>query len=119
MLNNSLVIDTTHIDYVNVASDANSAQVGAGIRLGALYMALDAHNTTFPGGICPTVGLTGLISSGGFNLQQRTLGISADHVNQATVVLADGSVVTASDTENSDLFWALRGGGGGTVSALL
>ena len=111
------MIDTTHIDYVNVSPDATTAVVGGGVRLGALYVALDKYNTSWPGGICPTVGLTGLLSSGGFNMQMRSLGLSADHVSAASVILANGTVVTASNTENPDLFWAIRGGGGATVSS--
>ncbi|KAA8641781.1 uncharacterized protein ATNIH1004_010720 [Aspergillus tanneri] len=78
-------------------------------------------NTTSPspGGICPTVGLGGLISSGGFGMQMRALGMSAEYVLAATVVLADGRVVTASPTSHADLFWALRGGGGGTYGIVV
>lgn len=117
-LNKSLVIDLSHVNYVNVASDRKSAAVGGGIRLGALYKALDAYNTTFPSGICPTVGLTGLLTAGGFNLQQRALGLSVDWIKAAKVVNADGEIIPASPTENPDLFWALRGGGGGSYGIM-
>ncbi len=88
--------------------------MGAGIRLGALYTALNAYNTSWVGGICPTVGLSGLLGAGGFNMQMRALGISSDHVLSARVVLASGETLTASPSSNQDLFWAIRGGGGGT-----
>ncbi|KAI9676085.1 MAG: hypothetical protein M1817_000828 [Caeruleum heppii] len=113
-LNNTLVIDIGHINAVKVSADRKTAVVGAGIRLGALYTALDAYNTSFVGGICPTVGLSGLISAGGFNMQMRALGMSADYVVAAIVVTAEGKTVTASPTSHQDLFWAIRGGGGGT-----
>ncbi|KAF8470821.1 hypothetical protein BDZ91DRAFT_654061 [Kalaharituber pfeilii] len=110
-----LVIDVAHINYVNVSSDGKLATVGAGIRLGALYTELwEYDQKTFVGGICPTVGLGGLLSAGGFNMQMRALGFSIDHVLAAKVVLASGKIVTASPTKNQDLFWAIRGGGGGT-----
>lgn len=88
--------------------------MGAGIRLGALYTALDAYGTSWVGGICPTVGLTGLISAGGFNMQMRALGLSSDHVESAKLITANGTTLTASQSSNPDLFWAIRGGGGST-----
>lgn len=118
-LNNTLVIDLSHINHVKVSPDYKTATVGAGIRLGALYTALDAYNTTFIGGLCPTVGLGGLISSGGFNMQMRALGMSSDYVLAAKVVTADGKTVTASPTSHPDLFWAIRGGGGGTYGIVV
>ncbi|KAI0398139.1 hypothetical protein F5Y17DRAFT_412460 [Xylariaceae sp. FL0594] len=118
-LNDSLVIDITHVDHVRLSKDLSTVQVGAGIRLGALYTALDMHNKTFSGGICPTVGLTGFLGSGGFTLQMRSLGLGVDHVVSATVVTAEGQVVTASKSSNSDLFWAVRGGGGGTYGIVV
>ncbi|KAK5987508.1 FAD-linked oxidoreductase pytB [Cladobotryum mycophilum] len=118
-LNDSLVIDISHIDYVNIAADKNSAQVGAGIRFGPLYTALAAQGRDWPGGICPTVGLSGFLGAGGFNMQMRQIGLGVDHVLAARVVLADGKVVTASPQENPDLFWAIRGGGGGTFGIVV
>ena len=66
------------------------------------------------GGICPTVGLSGLLGAGGFNMQMRALGLSSDHVQSAKVVVANGTTLDASSSSNPDLFWAIRGGGGGT-----
>lgn len=82
-------------------------------------MALNQYNTSFAGGICPTVGLTGLVGAGGFNMQMRALGISSDHVLSAKVVTADGKTLAASATSNPDLFWAIRGGGGGTYGIVV
>lgn len=118
-LNNSLLIDLAHVNHVTVSADKKTAAVGGGIRLGALYTALDAYGATFVGGICPTVGLGGLISAGGFNMQMRALGMSADHVASAKVVLADGTTVVASPSSHSDLFWAIRGGGGATYGIVV
>lgn len=119
-LTGTLVIDVAHINYVNVSPDQQSASVGAGIRLGALYTELWKYdNKTFVGGICPTVGLAGLISAAGFNMQMRNLGFSIDHVLSAKVVLASGELVTASPEENEDLFWAIRGGGGSTYGIVV
>ncbi|KAA8649457.1 hypothetical protein EYZ11_007756 [Aspergillus tanneri] len=118
-LNGTLVIDIAHINNVEVSHDRHTATVGAGIRLGALYTALDAYNTSFIGGICPTVGLAGFIGSGGFNMQQRSQGLGVDHVLAAKVVTADGLTVVASPDSHPDLFWAIRGGGGGTYGIVV
>ncbi|CEJ94167.1 hypothetical protein VHEMI09716 [[Torrubiella] hemipterigena] len=119
-LNDTLVIDIGHIDYVHVGADRKSAQVGGGIRLGALYTALDLHNTTFNGGICPTVGLSGFLGSGGFTMQMRSEhGVGTDNVISAKVVTADGRIVEASKTTNSDLIFAIRGGGGGSYGIVV
>ena len=104
-LTDALIIDLGHLNYVTVSPDRSSAKVGAGIRLGALYITLNAYSTTFVGGICPTVGLSGLVGAGGFNMQMRALGVSSDHVLAAKVVTADGKTLIASPSSNPDLFW--------------
>ncbi|KAJ3579188.1 hypothetical protein NPX13_g1385 [Xylaria arbuscula] len=119
VLTDTLVIDVTHIDDVHISEDLATVRAGGGIRLGALYTALDLHNKTFPGGICPTVGLSGYLGSGGFSLQMRELGLASDHVLSATVVTAEGEIVTASEDQNSELFWAIRGGGAGTYGIIV
>ncbi|KAF3481034.1 uncharacterized protein GIQ15_03793 [Arthroderma uncinatum] len=119
-LNDSLVIDISHIDYVHVSPDRTTATVGGGIRLGALYTALGGYNTTFNGGICPTVGLSGFLGSGGFTMQMRSQnGLGVDGVISAIVVTADGQIVQASKHINPDLFYAIRGGGGGTYGIVV
>ncbi|OHE92890.1 hypothetical protein CORC01_11832 [Colletotrichum orchidophilum] len=118
-LQDALVIDITHIDYVNIAADKKTATVGAGIRFGALYTALGQQGLDWTGGICPTVGISGFLSAGGFNMQMRQNGLGVDNVESAKVVTSDGCVVTASRDENSDLFFAIRGGGGGSYGIVI
>lgn len=113
-LSDTLVIDISHIDYVQVSEDKETAKVGGGIRLGPLYAALNTHERDWPGGICPTVGLSGFLGAGGFNMQMRQLGLAVDHVEAVKVITASGRVVDASMRKNQDLFWAMRGGGGGS-----
>ncbi|CAG8559748.1 15832_t:CDS:2 [Funneliformis caledonium] len=110
---NSLVIDLSYMDSVVINAVAQTAVVGGGIRLGPLYIELDKAGFTIISATCPTVGLSGAISSGGFGLQSRKYGVSGDFVLEAEVVTADGSILIANAASYPDLFWALRGGGGG------
>ncbi|EHL02065.1 putative Uncharacterized FAD-linked oxidoreductase ygaK [Glarea lozoyensis 74030] len=101
-LNGTLVIDIAHLNSVSVSSDRKTAVVGAGTRLGGLYVALDAYNTTWTGGICPTVGVAGYIAAGGFNMQMRSMGMAVERVRSIKAVLASGEVVTARKNYKDD-----------------
>ncbi|KAI4164037.1 MAG: hypothetical protein LQ342_002272 [Letrouitia transgressa] len=119
--NGTLVVDTSHMDYVKIAPDASTATIGSGARLGKIYSLLNQKGVTWNAGICPTVALGGYLAVGGYNMQMRAYGMAVDSVQSAKLILADGRTVTASPTENSDLFWAIRGGGtfGFTLEATL
>jgi hypothetical protein len=107
-----VVVDVSRIHAVSVSSSGRAA-VGAGAKLLDVYTALAARGRMIPGGTCPTVGIAGSTQGGGIGVSARRFGLTCDNLVEATVVLADGSVVVASPSEHSDLFWALRGGGGG------
>jgi len=107
-----IVLDLSGLDTISVAPDG-VATVGAGARLAQVYAALHAHNRTVPGGCGPTVGITGLTLGGGIGLLGRKYGLTSDRLVGAQVVLADGSVVECDADHEPDLFWALRGAGGG------
>ncbi|MEM8618975.1 MAG: FAD-binding oxidoreductase [Actinomycetota bacterium] len=89
------------------------ATVGAGAVLVTVYEQLAQSGRLLPAGSCPTVGIAGFALGGGFGFESRQYGMLSDRMCRATVVLADGSVVEATDSSEPDLFWALRGGGGG------
>jgi FAD/FMN-containing dehydrogenase len=89
------------------------AVVGAGTRLGGLYDSLSVHGRTIPAGCGPTVGIAGLTLGGGLGILGRKYGLTADHLVGAQVVLADGRVLDCDDHHDQELFWALRGAGGG------
>jgi FAD/FMN-containing dehydrogenase len=106
-----IVIDVTPMDSVSVADGV--ATVGAGTRLAGLYDALDKHQLTIPAGCGPTVGIAGLTLGGGLGILGRKYGLSCDRLLAARVVLADGRVVDCDQHHHTDLFWSLRGAGGG------
>jgi hypothetical protein len=106
-----MVLDVTPMGSVAVAGEV--ATVGAGVRLGDLYDALAAHGLTIPAGCGPSVGIAGLTLGGGLGILGRKHGLTCDHLLRAQVVLADGRVVDCDEHHDGELFWALRGAGGG------
>ncbi|MGE5596700.1 MAG: FAD-binding oxidoreductase, partial [Hyphomicrobiales bacterium] len=107
-----LVIDLTPMRGVVIDPETRMAKVQGGAR--SVDLALPAHEygLALSTGDTGTVGLGGLVTGGGVGWFVRKYGIAADRLRSARVVLATGEIVTASPTENPDLFWAVRGGGG-------
>jgi FAD/FMN-containing dehydrogenase len=112
----ALVVDVRPLDEVSLSG--TTATVGAGASLVQVYDALGTRGRGIPGGSCPTVGITGLTQGGGVGVLTRAYGLTCDSVTAMQVVLADGRVVSASADEEPDLFWALRGGGGGHLGVV-
>ncbi|KAG6962327.1 hypothetical protein JG687_00007213 [Phytophthora cactorum] len=119
-MDGSLVIDMADMVDVTLVSENQEegsalATVQAGARLAWIYTELDRlGGYNFNAGTCPSVGIGGHISGGGYGMVSRHYGLAADQTTGMRVVLFNGTVVTASSTENTDLFWALRGGGAGS-----
>jgi FAD/FMN-containing dehydrogenase len=107
-----IVLDLSGLEHITVAADG-IATIGAGARLGQVYAELHAYGRTLPAGCGPTVGITGLTLGGGIGLLGRKHGLTCDRLVGAQVVLADGRVVDCDHDHEPDLFWALRGAGGG------
>ncbi len=96
---------------VNDARGTVTAQPGA--RNTTIYNGLQPHGVAISAGRCPTVAVGGLVLGGGIGFSSRKLGLTCDHLIEAQLVTADGHLLNCSEREHSDLFWALRGGGGG------
>jgi FAD/FMN-containing dehydrogenase len=107
-----ILLDLSSLDGVTVADDG-VARIGAGARLRQVYAALHAHGATLPAGCGSTVGIAGLTLGGGIGLLGRKHGLTCDRLVGAQVVLAGGAVVDCDHDRQPDLFWALRGAGGG------
>jgi FAD/FMN-containing dehydrogenase len=101
-----------------VDARARKATIGAGSQLIDVYAALAARGVTIPAGSCPSVGIAGHALGGGMGLAARQLGLTADNLLSARIVTADGRLRTASAESNRDLYWALRGGGGGNFGVV-
>ncbi|MCI0728431.1 MAG: FAD-binding oxidoreductase [Chloroflexi bacterium] len=107
-----LLIDLSLLGSVRVAADQQRAWVGGGARLGELDRASQAFGLATTAGNISHTGVGGLTLGGGMGWLARQFGLSCDNVESYEMVTADGSVVRTSESENADLFWGLRGGGG-------
>ncbi len=106
-----ILVDVGPMRSVSVSGEV--VTIGAGARLGPVYDALDERALTVPAGCGPDVGITGLTLGGGLGVLGRTYGLTSDHLLGARVVLADGRTVACDADHEPELYWALRGAGGG------
>jgi FAD/FMN-containing dehydrogenase len=111
-----LVIDTGPLDAVSYDAASSTATIGPGARLVDVYGGLAEAGRSIPAGSCPAVGMGGSALGGGLGVVSHAYGLTCDVVTAIDVVTADGRSRTVSATAEPDLFWALRGGGGGTIA---
>ncbi len=116
-----LVIDLSQMKGIRIDPVARTARVEGGCTWGDVDHATHAFGMATPSGIISTTGVGGLTLGGGLGHLSRACGLSIDNVLEVDMVLADGSFVTANADQHSDLFWAVRGGGGnfGVVTSFL
>jgi FAD/FMN-containing dehydrogenase len=110
--NDGFMIDLSPMKGVNVDAAGRTAKVQPGVTLGEFDAAAQQHGLAVPLGINSTTGVAGLTLGGGFGWLTRKFGFTVDNLIAADIVTADGAMRRASETENADLFWAIRGGGG-------
>lgn len=107
-----VVLDLSGLKGIRIDAEARTVRVEGGCTWGDVDHATHAFGMATPSGIIGTTGVGGLTLGGGLGHLARKCGLTVDNLLEADVVLADGSLVTADATQNADLFWALRGGGG-------
>lgn len=114
--NEGVVIDVRRMQSITYDSASGVATVGAGAQTYSIHAALAHHGRTIPTGTCPTVGVAGLTLGGGVGIDSRRYGLSCDALTGLTMVTADGKVRSAGEGQESDLYWASQGGGGGNFA---
>ena len=109
-IQDGISIDLQQLNQVTVNKDG-SASIGPGNRWGRVYETLDPLGLTVMGGRVSTVGVGGLLVSGGLSFLHPSQGLGVDNIRSYQLVNADGKVLEVNQKNNPDLFWALRGGG--------
>ena len=112
LCDNGVLIDLSNMKTVRVDAQKKRAYVEPGATLGDFDKALQAHGLATPVGINSTTGIAGLTLGGGFGWLTRKYGMTIDNLVSAEMITSDGKKIQVSKDENTDLFWAIRGGGG-------
>src|SRR5829696_2919846 len=107
-----LVLDLSAMNGIEVDPERRTVRAGAGATIGELDEETQKHGLATPMGVVSETGIAGLTLNGGIGHLRRKYGLSSDNLISADLVTADGSLLTASEEENAELFWAIRGGGG-------
>ncbi|XP_030479778.1 cannabidiolic acid synthase-like 1 [Cannabis sativa] len=115
-----VIIDLRNLSSINVNVDEKTAWVEAGATIGEVYyrIAEKSRNLGFPAGFCPTVGVGGHFSGGGYGPLVRKYGLAADNIIDAYIVNVDGKILDR-ESMGEDLFWAIRGGGAASFGIVL
>ena len=111
-----LVIDVSCMNRIEL--NETTVKVQGGVRNRELYEAVCGAGYPFPGGVCPTVGVAGYTLGGGWGYSSRLFGLGCDQLIEAEVITAEGQLIVANANQHEDLFWALRGSGGGNFGVV-
>ncbi len=115
--NGVLVIDTTNLNFLSIADQTVTS--GGGVKNRQFYDFVASQGYPFPSGTCPTVGVSGLASGGGWGLSCRNFGLACDSLIELEIVNYNGEIIKANAKKNADLFWACRGAGGGNFGVIV
>ncbi len=117
--NCTLVIDVSRMNRISLDAYANLLTVEGGVTNRQVYEFVSSRGYPFPGGTCPTVGVSGYVTGGGWGLSCRYLGLGCDSLEEIELVNFKGHFVKANRHYNEDLFWACRGAGGGNFGIIV
>ncbi len=117
--NNVMVIDVSGLNEIVVDEVEGYVTIGGGVQNREIYEVLGQKGYAFPGGGCPTVGVAGFVLGGGWGYSCRLLGLGCDHLKEVVLIDAEGNEIIASEMSHPELFWALRGSGGGQFGVVV
>jgi FAD/FMN-containing dehydrogenase len=112
-----IIVDVEPLNSIQVNGDG-TATIGAGAKLADIYDQLIGQGVSIPSGTCLSLGIAGVAQGGGIGVVDRMYGLTCDRLVSAQIVTVDGRQRECSATEHPDLFWALRGGGGGNFGVV-
>lgn len=114
-----LVIDISMLNRMSLDEQTNLLTVEGGVTNSQVYALVASKGYPFPGGTCPTVGVSGYATGGGWGLSCRWLGLGCDSLEEIELVNFAGDLIQANRQCNADLFWACRGAGGGNFGVVV
>lgn len=115
---NILIIDISNLKNIEINKEKLYVRLGAGVINSEAYEMLGNIGYAFPGGGCPTVGVSGLILGGGWGYSSRYLGLACDSLIEAEMINYKGEKLILNNEENKDLFWAIQGSGGSSFGVI-
>ncbi|WP_373921149.1 FAD-binding oxidoreductase [Rossellomorea marisflavi] len=114
-----LVIDISRLNRLGLDREKNLLRMEAGAKNTAVYDFVGSNGYAFPGGTCPTVGVSGFTLGGGWGYSSRLLGLGCDSLVELELVNDQGKLIKANKDTNADLFWACRGAGSGNFGVVV
>lgn len=117
--NSMLVIDISKMNNISINYKENTVKIDGGVRNSQLYNFISEKGYPFPGGTCPTVCVSGYSLGGGWGLSSRKLGLGCDSLLEVELIDYKGDLIVANNYKNQDLFWAVRGAGGGNFGVVV
>lgn len=117
--NGVLVIDISRMNNIRLDESKKLLYVQGGVQNQGLYQFAGSRGYPFPGGTCPTVGVSGYTLGGGWGYSSRIFGLGCDSLVELQLIDYKGNIITANESCNSDLFWACRGAGGGNFGVVV